>query len=275
MSERIIKVVIKILAPILLAAGLIIGFVDLSSIGLIESNDGYVTALFSLTAILLYFSALMYQVKEYTLQVVELKKSVEAQTVSSKALEEQKQILLEQSFTNLIFSLLSDFKQFKKERDIYKMLQEKIERFQGAFALIWRRLSDEKRLNKVELNEKFADEIKDIFSQAIVKYDDVELFKQYVQFAFNILTIIDENKENFKKDYYTSTFFIQLTEEELLLLSLADIVDFGLPHYKKLEWKSHTTQKLIKLIKNYKEQNIDFSEIDGQVLTRTFLKLKQ
>jgi hypothetical protein len=277
MSEKYIKFIIKviaILAPFLFLIGLLIGFINLKDIGLNESNAGYVTAIFSMTAILLYFAALIYQIKEYKLQIIELKKSVEAQTISSKALQEQKQILLEQSLASLIFSLLSDFKQFKKERDIHSILHNKIEKFQGVFALRWRELTNEKRLNKTELNEKFANEIKNIFSELIMKFDDADLFKQYVQFAFNILTIIDENKENIKKDYYSSTFYIQLTEEELLLLSLADIVDFGLPHYNNFHWRSHTTQKLINLIKSYKGQIIDYSEIDIHVLTNTFIKLK-
>ena len=275
MTEKLIKFVIYILAPILLIAGLLVGFLDLGRIGLKVMNDGYVTAIFSLTAVILYFAALMYQIKEYKLQIVELRKSVEAQTISSKALEEQKQILLEQSFTNLIFSLMADFKTFKKERDIQVVLTELKEHFQSDFAIIWRDITKEKRLNKTELHEKFAQEITHHFSVDIFKQKEIKLFQQYLQFCFNILFIIDENKKNLTKDYYTSTFFVQLTEEEILFIAFADLVQFGLSTYQKIDWKYHYTEILTKWIKESNEQFIDLSELDKHILTNKFTEMKK
>ncbi|MEQ9166890.1 MAG: hypothetical protein RLO12_11570 [Fulvivirga sp.] len=275
MTEKLIKRIIYILAPILLVTGLLIGFLELDKIGLKQQNDGYVTAIFSLTAVLLYFAALMYQIKEYKLQIVELRKSVKAQTISSKAQEEQKQILLEQSFTNLIFSLMADFKTFKKERDIHKVLTDIKEYFQGGFAIIWRDLTKEKRLNKEELHEKFAQEINLHFSNEIFKQKEIKVFQQYLQFCFNILYIIDENKKNLTKDYYTSTFFVQLTEEEILFVALSDLVKFGLPPYQKIDWKYQYTEILTKWIEESNEQFIDLTELDKNILTNKFTEMKK
>ena len=275
MTEKQLNIIIKIIAPILIFVAILFAFVDIADLRIKVTNDGYVTSILTLVAILLYFSALMFQIKEYKLQIVELKKSVEAQTVSSKALEEQKKILLEQSFTNLIFNLMADFKQFKRERDIYVLLDEIKEKFQGTFALTWKKLSDEKRLNIKELNESFAIEVDSIFSTYILKFDNVELFRQYLQFVFNILDIIDENRHNFTKDYYTSTFYIQLKDDELLLIILSDLVNFGLPHYKKIEWKNHHTEKLISWLNTYKEQNINFNKMDRAILTNKFIEMKK
>lgn len=275
MTEKLIKFVIYILAPILLLAGLLVGFLDLDKIGLKEMNDGYVTAIFSLTAVILYFAALMYQIKEYKLQIVELRKSVEAQTISSKAQEEQKQILLEQSFTTLIFSLMADFKTFKKDRDINRVLTDIKEYFQSGFAITWRDLTKEKRLNEVELHEKFAQEINRHFSNEIFKQKEIKVFRQYLQFCFNILSIIDENKKNLSKDYYTSTFFVQLSEEEILLIALADLVEFGLPPYQKIDWKYQYTEILTKWIEESNEQFINLTELDKNTLTNKFTEMKK
>ncbi|MDZ7775282.1 MAG: hypothetical protein U5L09_06540 [Bacteroidales bacterium] len=276
MTEKLIKnIIIYLVAPILLALGLLVGFLDLKKIGLKEMNDGYVTAIFSLTAVFLYFAAIMYQIKEYKLQIIELRKSVKAQTISSKALEEQKQILLEQSFTNLIFKLMSDFKSFKTERDIHRVFAEIKKHFKGNFAVLWREIAKEKRLNKTELNEKFAQEIINHFSVEILKQNEIELFKQYLQFCFNILSIIDENKKNLTTDYYTSTFFVQLSKEEILLIALADLVEFGLPPYQKIDWKHQYTEILTKWIEESNEQFIDLTELDKHILTNKFTEIKK
>ena len=58
------------------------------------NNYGFVGAIFRLSGIILYFTALMYQIKEYTLQVVELEKSVQAQTKSSTHLTSKKDCCL-------------------------------------------------------------------------------------------------------------------------------------------------------------------------------------
>ncbi len=275
MTEKLTKGTIYILAPILLLTGILIGFHDLDKIGLKEKNDGYVTALFSLTAVSLYFAALMYQIKEYKLQIIELKKSVEAQTTSSKAQEEQKQILLEQSFTNLIFRLMADFKTFKIERDIHIVLSDLKQHFQGKYAVIWRDLTKEKRLNHNELHEKFAQEITDYFSVEIFKRKEIKLFQQYLQFCFNILFIIDENKKNLTTDYYTSTFFVQLTDEETLLIALADLVELGLPPYQKIDWKNKYTEILINWINESNEQFVDPTELNKIILTNKFNEIKK
>lgn len=273
MSKNYINTIIGI-AFILMILAIVIAFVDLKQIHIKETNDGYVSGIFSLVGILLYFTALMYQIKEYKLQVDELKKSVLAQTKSSEALDEQKRILIEQNINSLIFGMIQHFNDFKQRNETQVVIDDLVNFYQGTFALQWKNNLD-LRLNKSELNEKFAMDIKGIFSRTISKHKSFSIFHRYIQFIYNILYIIDQNKSNLSKDYFTPLFHSQLNVNETVILYLSNLVDIGMPFYDNLHWSYNTSEEIVNTIINYNEINIDFSEIDIEVLTKQFQELKQ
>lgn len=73
------------------------------------SDVSFLSALFSLAGVFIFSAALVYQIKEFQLQQVELKKSVEAQTNNSKALEEQRKIMLEQKANEFLLGITNQF----------------------------------------------------------------------------------------------------------------------------------------------------------------------
>lgn len=274
MKEALVKILIGA-AFFLIIVGISFAFLDLKCLGIVNNNDGYVTAIFSLSGVLLFFSALMYQIKEYRLQITELKESVKAQTKSSETLDEQKLILIEQNINNLIFGMINNFNDFRAKRNIQKDIEKLIEFYQRVFALRWQNNLEELRFNHEKLNEKFATDIKSIFSETIEMHEEFSNIKQFVQFIYNIFHIIDENKTNLSKDYFTSFMHIQLNANESIILYLSNLVDFRMPPYNNLNWVVPQTEKITNLIKSYKEQKIDFKELDNRLLTEFFNELKQ
>ncbi|MBN2778752.1 MAG: hypothetical protein JXR36_13990 [Bacteroidales bacterium] len=105
-KQNIFVKVIIIIAVIVFAFGVYIAFFPIAKWGIHYSNDGFVSAIFSLIGAVLFFGALVYQIKEYQNQLTELKLSVEAQTASSIAMQEQKEIMLQANNRELILSLI-------------------------------------------------------------------------------------------------------------------------------------------------------------------------
>jgi hypothetical protein len=275
MKEGFIKILIAF-AIILIILGFLVAFLDLQVVKIEIKNDGYVAALFSLAGVFLFGSALMYQIKEYKLQLTEFKKSVEAQTKSSEALEEQKQILIEQNINNLIFGMINNFNDFRDKNKIQKAIDEVLEKEQCYYALRWENNQKELRLNRDELNRKFAGDIKSMLTHTIGSYDQYPLLKQYIQFIYNIFFIIDQNKPHLSKDYFTSFLHIQLTKHEKIFLCLANLVDSKMPQYDSLYWGLYETETITNWIKACKHgQHIDYKEIDNHVLTDQFKLIKQ
>lgn len=275
MKDILLKILIGF-ATFLILLGILFAFIDLQIIKINIGNDGYVAALFSLSGLLFFCSALMYQIKEYKLQVAELQKSVEAQTKSSEALDEQKKILLEQNTNNLIFGMISSFIDFRERNKLNEIIDEILEHEQGYFALKWENNQKELRLNQKELNERFALDIKSLFSQTIVSFEQFPLIKQYILFIYNIFSIIDENRINLTKDYFSSFVYIQLTNNEKLILCLSNLVDSNMPQYENLYWGNYETENIMNWIKQYKNgQYIDYKDMNRNVLTETFNLIKQ
>lgn len=273
MSKRILYLFMAF-ASFLIVFGILIAFIDLKIFCIDLKNDGYVGAIFSLAGILLYFTALMYQIKEYQLQVVELKKSVQAQTKSSEALDEQKRILIEQNNNSLIFGMIESFNDFKERNNIQKVINELVNFYQGILALRWNTLVNS-QLNKVDLNRNFANDIKHIFSDSIVEQKNFSLFNRYVQFVYNILGLIDSCKSRVFQDNFIPFLFNQLNTNETMLLFLSNLVDSEMPYYDNLSWGYYETKDITDIIKKYKHQNIDFSNLDNKILTEEFNQLKQ
>lgn len=272
-DEVMIKWLVIIAFIIIFISG-VIAFIDLEEFCIKDENDGYVAALFSLSGVIIFYSALRYQIKEYKLQVIELKKSVEAQVKSSEALEEQRKLLLEQNSYSFIFGVIKSFNEFKERNEIYKCIDELVGFYQSLYALRWQKNLNNLRLNKTELNKEFAKEISKFFSDTIYKHHQYELFKQYVQFAYNILYTID-TKIILKNDNFLAFFYSQLNKKEMVMLSLANLDSKNMPHFGNLFWEHITTEGILNLIKKYPHQNIEFDLFDVHILTDEFKKLKQ
>ena len=121
-----------IIAIVFIATGLLFFFGNLFNF-LFISNSEFVTAFFTLTGVILYFSALIYQIKEYRLQIDEMRKSVEAQTKSSEALDKQNKILLEQNDKQLILTNINYFNEFKFRNNIDEMMKALVNEYRILF----------------------------------------------------------------------------------------------------------------------------------------------
>jgi hypothetical protein len=266
---------IIILAFAMIAIGIRFAFIDLQSININTKNDGYVGAIFSLSGILFFFAALMFQIKEYKLQVDELQKSVLAQTKSSEALDEQKSILLEQNSNNLLFGMISSFHDFKKRNETQIIITRLAEAYMNRFAVIWQQNIKELRLNAKELNEKFAVDIKEVLENSIIQETNFPLFKKYVQFAYNIFHLIDEKNKNKTMDIFTPFFMNQFNTYEIVMLYLSNLENPNMPRYGNLYWGYYNTKEIFDLLKKMWAHEIDFKDLDYYVLTEAFNKLKQ
>ncbi len=273
MSRTVLKVIF-VSALVLVIIGIVIAFIDLQIFCINIRNDGYVGAIFSLAGILLYFTALMYQIKEYQLQVKELRKSVQAQTKSSEALDEQKRIFLEQNTNSLIFGMIDSFNNFSERNKIQSWIDQLIDYYQSEFFQHWNNLK-KLQLNPEELNQKFATDIKDIFTKTIIERENYPLIRKYVQFAYNILSLIDTNIKHLSKDNFTPFFLSQLNPNEAILLFLSNLADPVMPYYDNLSWSYYNTKEITDMILNYNLQRADFKELDNKILTTEFIKLKQ
>lgn len=258
-------------AILLIGIGFLFAFIDLQLIYIDKSNDGFVAALFSLAGVLFFCSALIYQIKEYKLQVVELKKSVEAQTKSSEALDEQKRILIEQNINGLIFGMISSFNDFRFNNKVQVSIEEILEKEQCYFAFRWENNLRELRLNKEELNKTFASDIRSMFTHTIDSYYDFPMLKQYIQFIYNIFSIIDQNRSHLTNDYFTSFLHIQLTTKEKIFLQLSNLLESKMPQYENLEWGFYETERLTNWIKSCKDRPAnDYTELDNHIMTKQF-----
>lgn len=255
--------------------GIFIAFFDLERICIKIKNDGYVVGLFSLSGIILYFAALMYQIKEYKLQVIELRKSVEAQTKSSEALDEQKNILLEQNINSLIFGLIDNFNNFKVKNSTQESIYKLAKNYQDLFALNWTNNLNNKKFNKDELNVEFASGIKKILNKTISGMEEYTIFKRYIYMTYNIFHIIDESKFKVPHTYFKPYFLTQFDTNEIFMLYLSNLVDSDMPSYTKLFWGHQTTQEITDFIAKNDRYNIDKTNFDISILTNEFNKLKQ
>lgn len=273
MNNKIIYGIV-LLAIVFIILGITFAFIELKCLGIMLENSEYVGALFALSGVFLFFAALLYQIKEYRLQVVELKKSVEAQTKSSEALDEQKKILLEQNINNILFGMIDSFNLFKVRNDSQAMINKWYEECYSILIIRWRELSYNQSLDHLSFNTQFAKDIKELISKHLENYNYHYELKKYVQFAYNILYLIDINLSNISRNIFTPFFLSQLNSKEIALIYLSNLVDHGMPIYTNLKWDYHTTLEIIDMIKD-KNLPRDFRDIDCNILMAEFNKLRQ
>lgn len=218
----------------------------------------------------------MYQIKEYRLQVEELKKSVEAQTKSSQELEAQKKILMEQNTNNMLFGMIESFNAFKSRNETDQVISVLIGSCKDEFTKAYIEIRVASKISKDELNTLFANRIKETFSQIIVRQKYYLIFKKYIQFIYNILTLIDRNKEQMTGDIFTPFLLSQLNTNETILLYLSNLVaPPDMPYYGNLNWNYFTTKDIIEMIKGENTIKLDYDDIDYALMTKYFKELKQ
>lgn len=261
-------------AILLVLFGILIAFVDLNTFCLKKENADYIGVIFSLSGILLYFTALMYQIKEYKAQIKEFKKSVEAQTKSSSVLDEQKQLLIEQNITNMIFGFFNQFNEFRNRNNTQEAISNLLIHFRSFASQEWNTLKTNQRLNKRELNEAYAKVIQNTFSKVLRLSINFSIIKSYVQFVYNILYTIEQHKSNLPSTFSSAMFFCQLNNYESILIHLANLIQMDMPLNNKLTWNIPDTNDIIYLIQS-NNSKIDYSELDSNLMTDFFRKLKQ
>jgi hypothetical protein len=274
MNKKILNLSISIVIGIV-CIGIFFAFVDLEGLNIHIKNSGYVGAVFSLSGVLLYFTALMYQIKEYQLQVKELTKSVEAQTKSSKTLDEQKELLLEQNTNALIFGMIDSFNKFKERNKIDEVSASLVDHYQNKFSYEWQVLVKKQQLNHSELNIEFASRISNILERTLFMQKGYRVFIKFIQFAYNILYLIDQSSKMVGKNYFTAFFFSQLNTNETIMLYLSNIAGSSMPIYDNLHWGQKETKEIVAFVKSWNSLNVDYSEMDIEILTREFNRLKQ
>jgi hypothetical protein len=261
-------------AVIFIIIGFVFFFIDLNLLGIKKDNSEYVSAFFSLSGVLFFVSALLYQIKEYKLQVEELKKSVEAQTKSSEALDEQKKILLEQNVNSIIFGMIDNFNLFKERNQSQKVINDWYNSLDPLLLIRWRELSYRHKLNDSEFNIQFAKDIKELVTKSLLNRDYYNTLRKYVQFAYNILYLIDVNLSNITRDIFTPFFLNQLNSREITLIYFTNLVDHGMPIYTNLKWDYYTTVEIMDIL-NSQSVPEDFKKIDCNILVNEFNNLRQ
>jgi hypothetical protein len=274
MKNKLYNVLIP-LAVVFILTGIVFSFVDLECIGIQPLNSGYVSAIFSLSGVLFFFAALVYQIKEYKLQVEELKKSVEAQTRSSEALDEQKRLLLEQNINSLIFGMIDSFNSFKERNNIPGHIDKWHAHYQGIFKNTWQENSYKLKLNNHDFNIKLAQEIKRILNSTFPSYYDSRAIKKYLQFAYNILIIIDRYFPNDPNNIFKPFFLCQLNSKEIAVIYFSNLIDSNIPLYNNLRFDFPTTVEMVDMIKSVQNLPSDLMELDCAVLVEEFNRLRQ
>lgn len=261
------------LASIILIIGILFPFWNFRILDSEYDSPEYVTAIFSLSGILFFCAALIYQIREYKLQVDELKKSVEAQTKSSAALEEQKILLLEQNTNSLIFKMIDGFNQFKKDELIQDAIIGCYARSHQVFSSYFANMVTH-NVPKDRFNKELAQAIKENFTEIIKRDVNSRFIKKFVQFAYNIFYIIDQKKIPNQKDWFTPYIYIHLSKEESLILHLSNLVDQGMPISDKVQWHNSLTLDLIEMINPIKER-AQYNLLDTNTLTEELNEIKQ
>jgi len=206
----------------------------------------YITSFFSLSGVLLFCAALMYQIKEYRLQVEELKKSVVAQAKTSIESERQTALMQEQNSQILIHNMIETFIRFKQNEELQIAVKSFYKTygtfFKGALEPIIRNSDAEEFPRQVSLT------IKQVLIQRLRQDNDFHRIRRFVQFSYNTLFFLDQMKTENRKDWFTPLTYSLLSREESLLIHLANLVDFDVPFYGNIHWRIEVTRELIQMI---------------------------
>lgn len=239
-----------ILGFLVVLAGSGLLFLDVSILSEKGTIVSLMSALFSLAGIFFFCAALVYQIKAFKLQAEELKNSVEAQRKSSTALEEQKNILLEQSMRSTMLELINSFTNYKDKPEIQESVKNCYQRYAKKYQELYANLKTQ-GLGDVALAKSLAENIVNDFNESIKTDIDYSNVRRFVQFGYNIFYLIDENTEKAKVEFpgwFQPYVHNLLLREEALVIYLFNLIPFGGPLYFKLRWTVPVTKELMEMI---------------------------
>lgn len=270
MKDKLLMWSIILLATIFLAFGM---FHLFRSHGILDQKfeeADYVTAFFSLSGVLFFCATIIHQVREYKLQVIELKASVDAQTKSSKALETQTDIIYEQTTNSLVFSMIDRFYEIKCSAESQSALDRFCEEYSITFA---NELLELRKSNLAEdtLTWNFARAVKSNISRTLQQKDYYHSLRRVVQFSYNLLYLVAQRKTEKKEDWLTPYIYNQLSRNENLLIHLFNLMDFGVPLSDKIHWNYYLTEDFVKMV----TARAGVSGLNVNQLTNEFNALKQ
>jgi len=273
-------VILLIIAGIFLIIGIVLGFTNLNVIGLKKENHGYVSALFSISGVILYFTALLYQIKQYKLQVIELRKSIEAQTKSSfeleeqrKILEEQKGVLIKQNASAQIINAIDSFNQFKSRNGVYELIEKFLKGYTQKCTNDWIAIERNYSKDNEAGYKQYALLLANNFEKELSEFDNASIIRKYVQFGYNTLYLIDKHNPILNDRHYSSLFHCQQNGPEMLILYISNIAS-RMPIYSNLEWGFYETKEIIEII--FRESIIDTEKTFNFLqLTKAFNEIKQ
>lgn len=186
-------------------------------------DSSFLGSLFSLAGVFIFAATLIYQVFEFRLQIIELKKSVAAQTKTSLALDDQRNIMLEQMNDAYIMGIIEGYNSYRELISTKSMIEE-VNRilFEPDISHMLR-ISDRQQLH-VNLDSF----ISAILTKAKVLFSNNKSITSFTHQFWNIIREIERAKTDAKKQqFYLSYFICQLSIEEQSVLFLTEILDLG------------------------------------------------
>lgn len=194
-----------------------------------NTDSTMVAAWFSFAGVVLFAAALFYQIKEFKLQREELIKSVEAQTNTSKALEEQKNIMLEQKQIALeqttdafLMNIVSMFIKYANTDKHTLMVT-------GFFESLKAALHDSNIWDDLLHNELSSKKFNDVSTNTLTNNVSNRELQYFVIFSRRTIgEIVKYQKVNGKQNYYLALLLNQLEFKTLGILVLAEYIRFGM-----------------------------------------------
>lgn len=181
--------------------------------------------------------------------------------------------MLEQRSLSLITSIITDFHNFNSRQDNLKLIKEEVQYLSGLFVYSWKNLS---KSSVDERSEIFPKRVCQLIGKVLPNRPEYVILESYVQYAFNVLSVIDENKYLVSSNY-KALFLCQLDRHELLLLYFFTFDSFdipGMPYYDNLQWKNSITTELLRSMKKEDTHSTDYSQINLNKAVSEFQKLQ-
>jgi hypothetical protein len=180
-----------------------------------EADGSIAGAWFALAGVLMFATTLIYQIREFNLQREELVKSVQAQEATSAALEEQRQIMLDQKTESFLFQSIEGFVRFKETEPVIKRVSDFAEALTTKLKEVHLSTLDPVKII-AEVNQHLMITATDQFRVSDIKYSYGELFwKLHYMITSSGLPI---EKQKFFHSYIES----QLNQEEKILSIYAE-----------------------------------------------------
>ena len=262
---KITERILLIAAAFFVVIGLVYPFVNLGRLPQAYVGPEHISSLFSLAGVFLFVAALIYQMREYRLQVDELKKTAQAQEDTSRALNEQKEILIEQTSNTFVFNVVEAFVRYKNQPEVQSAILKCYENYITTFRIFHQQQLERVGISKAEATKEFANYIHKTFHSTIKDRDEFYTIKNFVQHAYNVLYLIDKKRGSGMQDWFTPYFHNQLLKRERLVLYLTTIGYLDMPLVKNLYWNYHVAKEFIGAVQHANNE----AHYDAELLSST------